>query len=243
MTAEEHRRSIALLADVAARHHIRRLVHCSTAVVVGRTRAPIVSEDTPCQPTTDYERAKYGIEMALGAAAVGRFPLAVLRPTAVFGPGLHNLVALIDALRDGHGVVNYARASLFGRRHLHLLPVETVIAALLFATLGLDGYDGVDQPARYIVSADDEPGGDFCTIEARIRRSLGLPAAPPPVKIPSVGLRLMLRAAGRSDTNPQRVYDGSRLRKRGFLAPVALGEAIDRYLVWYRSMPKRSGGA
>jgi nucleoside-diphosphate-sugar epimerase len=199
-----------------------------------------VTEDTPCQPATDYERIKYGIEMALGAAAAGRFPLAVLRPAAVFGPGLQNLVALIDSLREGRGLVNYARASLFGRRHLHLVPVETVTGALLFATLGLDGHDGLDRPARYIVSADDEPGGDFRAIEARIRRALDLGAAPPPVRIPSVALRLMLRVAGRSDTNPHRVYDGSRLRKAGFLAPVALGEAVDRYLAWYRSsMPQR----
>lgn len=242
MTAEEHLRGVAALTDAAARHRIARMVHCSTAVVAGRTRASVVTEDTPCEPVTDYERSKYEIERAIEEAANGRYPLTVLRPTAVFGAGLQNLVSLIDSLRDGRALANYARASLFGRRHMHLVPVETVVAALLFAALGLARHEDCAGPSRYLVSADDEPGGDFRAIEARIRRGLDLGAALPPVKIPSIGLRLLLRAAGRSDIDPHRVYDGSRLRMAGFRPPVALGEAVDRYVAWYRTS-SRPGGA
>jgi nucleoside-diphosphate-sugar epimerase len=235
MTPDDHQRGIGLLADAAASCGIRRLVHCSTAVVAGRTRAEVVTEDTPCEPVTDYERTKYSLEVALEAAAVGRFPLAVLRPTAIFGPGLQNLVRLIDGLRTGNPLVNFARASLYGRRHMHLVPLETVVGALLFAALGRDHQDGLDRPVRYIVSADDEPGGDFCAIEARVRHGLGLAASFPPLRIPSIGLRLMLEAAGRSDTNPRRVYDGRRLKNAGYVGPATLAESVDRYVAWYRA--------
>jgi nucleoside-diphosphate-sugar epimerase len=235
MSDEEHNRSVGLLTDAAARHDVARFVHCSTAVVVGRTRAAVVTEDTPCAPVTEYERSKLEVERAIEAAAAGRFPLTILRPTAVFGPGLQNLVNLIESLRNGRQLVNYARASLFGRRNLHLVPVETVVGALLFAALGQDSRERRPEPVRYIVSADEEPGGDFRAIERRIRHGLGLAPPPPPVRIPSVGLRLMLTATGRSDTNPYRRYDGSRLRQAGFVPPMALEEAVDRYVAWYRA--------
>lgn len=243
MTAQGHLRAVAVLAEAAGRCGIVRFVHCSTAIVAGSTRHRVVTEDTPCQPLTEYERSKYEIELAIETAAAGRFPLTILRPTAVFGPGLQNLVSLIGSLRAGRMLVNYARSSLFGRRHLHLVPVETVVDALLFAALGRDGHAAVDRPRRYIVSADDEPGGDFRTIEARIRRGLGLPAAAPPVPIPSMGLRLMLRAAGRSDIDPHRVYDGSRLKKAGFVPPVSLGDAVDQYAAWYREDARKGDAA
>jgi nucleoside-diphosphate-sugar epimerase len=233
MTLEDHLRSVNALADACGRHKIARLVHCSTAVVAGRTRAAVVTEETPCEPATEYERHKYRIEQAIEAAG-DRFAVAVLRPTAVFGPGLQNLVSLVDSQRGGHAVVNYARACLFGRRQMHLVPVETVVSALLFAAVGRDHHEG-NAPIRYIVSADREPGGDFSSIEARIRRGLGLGAPFPSVTLPSVVLRMVLRATGRSDTNPQRQYDGSRLRRAGFVPPITVEEAVDRYMAWYRT--------
>jgi nucleoside-diphosphate-sugar epimerase len=238
MTRSDQDRSAAMLADAVARHEAGRLVHCSTAVVAGRTRATLVSEDTPCEPATEYERSKYAIELALVDAAAGRFPLTILRPAAVFGEGLQNLVSLIEALRRGNRLVNYARSSLFGKRQLHLVPAETVAEALLLAALGsLDQSDAARQ--LYIVSADNEPGGDFSSIERRIRHHLarGRPAAPLPV--PAVVLRAVLAVAGRSDTDPQRLYDGSRLRAAGFVPPVTRTEALDRYLAWYVSSASR----
>jgi nucleoside-diphosphate-sugar epimerase len=236
MTADEQVRAVTTLGDAAYRCGVARLVHCSTAVVAGRARAQIVTEDTPCQPANEYERTKYEAEGVIAAAAAGRFPLTILRPTAVFGAGLQNLVSLIASLRGGRGLANWARASLFGDRHLHLVPVETVVDALLYVALGRDRRRvGDATPGTYIVSADDQPGGDFRSVEARIRRGLGLGATLSPLPIPSSALRLVLAAVGRSDTNPRRIYDGSRLARAGFVPPASLAEAIDRYVAWHRS--------
>ncbi len=239
MTDEEHLAVVTALRDVVVRRRAVRLVHTSTAVVVGRTPLPVVDESTPCSPVTPYERAKFKVERALSAAAEGMFPLTILRPTAIFGPGLQNLVSLVESLRHGSRFENYARSALFGRRILHLVPVETVAAALLFVSLAHDRAD--DRAERcYIVSADDEPGGDFRSVESRLRRQLGLRAALPAIPVPRIVLRAALRAAGRSDVNPTRIYDGTRLRASGFVPPVSLDVALDRYAAWYREQACRA---
>jgi nucleoside-diphosphate-sugar epimerase len=242
MTLDDHLTAVRHLSDAAARAGVTRFVHCSTAVVAGRTAARVVTEDTPCEPATAYERHKYQVEHAIERASAGRVRLAILRPTAIFGPGLQNLVSLLESLRHGRWATNYARASLFGRRQLHLVPVETVAAAFTFAALDRDGAATRDA-VRYIVSADGEAGGDFRSVERRIRRGLGLGAGAPPLPVPAWGLRRVLAATGRSDTDPLRLYDGSRLRAHGFVPPTTVSDALDRYVAWYRAEGERQGAA
>lgn len=243
MSTDDHARAVAHLADTATEAAVTRFVHCSTAVVAGRTGARVVNEDTPCDPGNEYERSKYAIELALESAAVGRFPLAIVRPTAIFGPGLQNLVTLIEALRSGRRVVNYARSALFGGRQLHLVPVETVIEALTFVALGKDGANASTACVRYMVSADNERGGSFNEVEARLRSGLGLRPAAPVLRLPSWMLRRILAASGRSDTDPYRIYDGSRLRAAGFRASTSLVSALDAYAAWYSTRSDRTGAA
>ena len=240
MTRGQHLQSVNALAAAAARHKVVRFVHCSTAVVAGRAKAAVVNEDTPCEPAGAYEVSKYEIEGAMESAARGKFPLVIVRPTAIFGPGLANLVSLVESLRSGRALVNYARSCVFGRRNLHLVPVETVSAAILFTALRRDGHRDVDRPVRYIVSADEEPANNFMAVEAAIRNRLALRTVTPRVILPPVLLRLLLRATGRSDSDPYRIYDGSRLRRAGFVPPVALSDALDRYAATYVDNEQRS---
>jgi nucleoside-diphosphate-sugar epimerase len=232
MTAEQQSMAASLLADAAASHRASRFVLCSTAVVAGRAHARLITEDTPCEPSTPYETGKYTLEESLQRLAAGRFRLAVARPTAIFGPGLQNLLTLVQSLSSGRAVMNYARASLFGRRNLHLVPVATVADALLFLAQGRD--QGAGASERYIISADDEPGGDFQSVERRLRDGLGLRRPWPALPLPSSALRLVLRAAGRTDTEPERIYDGRRLLAAGFVRPVTLAAALDQYAAWHR---------
>jgi nucleoside-diphosphate-sugar epimerase len=240
MSPDDHRRAIETLAGACAEAGVRRVVHCSTAVVAGRTPARRVTEDTACVPVTPYERIKHDLEGVFAGAAHGRFPFVIARPTAVFGPGLRNVVALLDALERGSPLVNYLRASLYGRRQMHLVPVETVTRALRFLALDLpdDAIAGADRagaPARFIVSTDHRPGGDFRTVEQRLRQALGRVPPPRALPVPSAALTLLLRATGRSDADPRRIYDGSALERAGFLAPVTLGDALDRYAAWWHA--------
>ena len=241
MSADDHDRSVTHLAEAAVQARVTRFVHCSTAVVAGRTRERVVSENTACKPANAYERGKYALELALESAAAGRFPLAIVRPTAIFGPGLQNVVALIESLRKGRGAVNYVRSALFGHRHLHLVPVETVAEALTFLALGRDTENAKKRCVRYIVSTDDEPGGRFNEVESRLRRELKLKSAPLIVPVPSWILRCALTLSGRSDTDPYRIYDASRLQAAGFRPTVSLVSALDAYAAWYRAQSSATG--
>ncbi|MEZ5319799.1 MAG: NAD-dependent epimerase/dehydratase family protein [Vicinamibacterales bacterium] len=248
MTPEDHRRAIQTLADACAAAGVRRVVHCSTAVVVGRARSRQVTEATPCEPVTPYERIKYDLEQVFTAAARGRFPLVIARPTAIVGPGLRNLVALLTALTHGSPVANFLRASLYGARGMHLVPAETVARALRFLALDLPddvlaAAEAAGAPARFLVSTDQHPGGDFRTVHARLRAGLGLGAPAPAAPVPPVVLSLILRVTGRSDTDPHRVYDGSALERAGFVAPVTLADALDRYAAWWRDHERRGEGS
>jgi nucleoside-diphosphate-sugar epimerase len=228
MSDDDQHRAIEHLSAACMRRQVRSVIHCSTAVVAGRTRARVVTEETPCEPATPYERAKYAIEEVFERMTRGRVPLVIARPTAIFGPGFQNLVALADSVSRG-GVAHYLRASLFGRRQLHLVPVDTVVRALCFLTFA--------SPAtRFIISADTEPGGDFRSVEQRVRQALGL-AQPrvPPAPLPAAALRLALRLAGRSDADPARIYDGSKLARAGFTPTISIDAAIDQFAAWYRA--------
>jgi nucleoside-diphosphate-sugar epimerase len=228
---ERHLAAAARIGDLARQVGVKRIVLCSTAVVAGRTPAVCVTEATPCVPSLDYERTKLEIEHSLAEKAAGAFELAVLRPTAVFGPGGQNLLKLATALTDRAMTVNYLQSSLFGRRRMNLVCVENVVAALLF----LVERDQIAAVDTYIVSDDDDPLNNFHDVEAALIRHLGLGRYPfPPIPLPAPALTGALRLAGRTSTNPSRVYDGARLVREGCRKSTTFAEGLARFADWFR---------
>jgi nucleoside-diphosphate-sugar epimerase len=221
----------ALAGAVLAREG-RHLVHCSTAVVAGRTRARVVVESTPPHPVTPYERQKLRAEEVLTTRLGGRAPLTVARPTAVFGPGGRNLLALADALRRDDVARATVRRMLFGDRAMHLVPVETVAEALhMLAT-----HAPPTEPVTLHVAADDDPENTYRCVERRLAAGLGLAQTGwPPFTLPSAVLSLALRARRRSDTSAHRHYSGEALRAAGFVTTCAVGPAVERYGQWLAS--------
>src|SRR5688572_9707123 len=104
---------------------VARLVHCSTAVVAGDVPDDVITEDTPCRPATDYERAKYRIEQELREGAAGSHEIAILRPTVVFGPGGRNLMSQARRIARQSTVTNLAYSALQGRRRMNLVSVRS----------------------------------------------------------------------------------------------------------------------
>lgn len=112
-----------LLAEAAAVSGVSRLVHVSSAGVVGAPTTEVVTEDTPCHPLTLYERSKYeGEQAVLAVAAANRLETVVLRPTTVFGegprPGTDSLLEWMKAVQRGRfvflgngGMANYVYAN------------------------------------------------------------------------------------------------------------------------------------
>lgn len=214
------------LMEACARKEVARFIHCSTISVYGRTLGGIIDERTPCNPIDDYGRQKLAIEQALLAAYDGRFDFAILRPAAVFGTGGQALAALCTSLKNGWCAANYGRSALFGRRRMHLVRVELVVAALRFLC-------EVQRPLRgdiFIAAEDHVARNNFRDVELRLMEALGVPDYRLPVlPLPPVLLKTLLRVRGRSEIDPLCVYDATKLRQWGFSCPPGFDDAVTAF--------------
>lgn len=214
------------LARVAAEIGVKRIVLCSTAVVVGNANTRQVTEGTICSPVSEYERTKLGIEQVFATLGKDAYQLAVLRPTAVLGAGGRNLHKLACDLTEGSQVINYLRSSLFGKRRMNLVCVENVAAALDF----LIRREQSMAHELYIISDDDDPCNNFRDVEIALRRLFGLPNYPiPPLPLPHRVLSTILYMGGRSCTDPKRIYDGSRLQRAGYKKISTIAQSLERF--------------
>jgi len=221
----------ANLARACRIGNVRRLVHMSTATVVGRAPDDVVTESTAADPRTDYERTKLEIERILIGEAAGTFELVILRPTAVFGPWGQNLVKLASSLSSGNTIENYLRSCLHGRRRMNLLCVENAIAAILFAT-----QVGIASPTQiFIVSDDDDITNNYRDVESTLRQALERGEyALAPAAVPDAVLRILLRCSGRSNINPDRVYSSASIAAAGFRKAVSFNTGLAVFVDWFR---------
>lgn len=220
------------MVEGCAKARIHRLIHCSTISVFGRTAGGVIDEATPCNPIDDYGRQKLAIERTLLESVNNRFELAVLRPAAVFGEGGQALQALCNSLMRRPKWLNYARSSLFGQRSMHLVPVETVVAALRFLC-------HLERPFKsdvFIASEDQDPSNHFRSVEQLLMKALQVPDyVLPPLALPRPVLPAILRLRGRSEIDPYCTYQSAKLRGWGFVPPLALVPALQALGTRYRA--------
>jgi nucleoside-diphosphate-sugar epimerase len=240
--AAGHDENLALaqaVADVCAGSRAERLVHISTAMVVGRCGDRWVTEETPCRPVSPYERTKFAVETRLRRRAADACPLVILRPTAVFGRGGANLRKLSHDLVTRPWFENDLRSALYGERAMNLVPVETVVAAIGFAAAS----DRAITDGLYLVAADEAPDNNFHHVERVLRRALGVSASRvPALRLPPGTLPLVLRAAGRVSLDPRARFSSARLHGAGFTPPIAFADALDRYAAQARTAAAPAAG-
>lgn len=211
---------------------IGRLIHCSTAAVVGRVADDLVTEATSCQPITEYGITKLKVETAILEAARGSFDSAILRPTSVFGPGGVSLQKLAGDLTGGSRIQNYLKSCLFGRRRMNLVHIANVVAAIIFLAQRTESLGG----ALFIVSDDDDPSNNFTDVERFLMSNLYIPDYRlPRVPLPPVLLKFLLRCLRRNNVNPRCNYDPGKLIGFGFRRPVSLEAGLAEYAAWYRA--------
>jgi len=206
------------------------LLHCSTASVFGGCGgADVIQDDTAPRPADHYGRVKLAVDDTLRHELEGRLPLALLRPTSVFGPGGRSLVKLLDETLSGGSPARYLRSSLFRHRLMHLVPVDTVVNAFLFVEprVGLAG-------CRHLIAADDEPLNRYGPMERHLTQLLGRSHRRwPRLPLPDAALRLALKVTGRGAALPFTRFDSDGLRAQGFRPPVAFETAVDDFVAWF----------
>ena len=216
-------RMASQLVDACLRAQVARIVHCSTAVVVGGTTVRRITEATVCEPATAYERSKWAVERCIVEAGVQGLDAVIIRPTAIIGMGSMNLAALAGSLQQRRHTLNYLRASLFQDRPMHLIPASYVADAILFLARQEGRYDG----DVFIASSDSDDGNDYLSVERELANAMKLPTRKLRLlPIPSFVLSALLALRGRSDTGIARTYDGSRLRSLGLEPAETVLEAV-----------------
>lgn len=211
---------------------IKRLIHCSTAAVVGRTTANLITEDTICCPVTEYGITKLKIEQAIIKEGQGRFDVTVLRPTSVFGPEGNPLKKLTRDILSGNRLKNYLKSCLFGARRMNLVTINKVVGAIVFLMCHEEDLGG----NIFIVSDDDSPINNFADVEKFLMREFQIPDyVMPRVLLPLGLLEFLLRLMGRNSVNPRCDFDSGKLCKLGFKSPLSFSEGLAGYASWYRA--------
>ncbi len=205
---------------------ISTLIHCSTAVVVGKNTAYCVDEETECFPETPYEKTKHEIEKIFLSATNQHVRVHVLRPTGVIGPHGKNLKKMLLEIKDGNPVINFMRSCLYGTRPLNLVSVNDVTEALLHLSAQPSLPSGV-----YICAADEDVHNQYHQIESLIRASLKKPARIKPIFLPAFMLNLLLRHRKGCGRNPRRYYSSKKLLASGFSPTTTLAEAVKEFVL------------
>ena len=168
------------LLERSRRAGVKRFVHVSTVGVFGSITGSPADESRACHPELIYERTKYEGELLVRrvAGATG-FPVVVVRPAWVYGPGCPRTRKLFTAVRTGRFVFVGKGGTL-----RHCLYIEDLLDGLeLCATKDV-------AIGRVYILADAAP----VTLEAliaEIARTLGVP--PPRRHLPVA----VMAAAGR----------------------------------------------
>lgn len=224
--ADDNLRAASELVNACIRAGVRRLVHLSTATVVGRVPTDLVDEGTACNPITEYERVKLDIERALLQAAGRDLEVAILRPTAVFGAGGKNLVKLGRDIVSRGVWRRYLTACLQGRRTMNLVSVETVVEAIYLLATTPQAVGG----QAYLVSDDEAESNNYRAVEDSFLHAFAGSRYPLPVApLPPLVQRAAFKLLGRSNTNPCRRYACAKLLALGLVKPMDFQAAIDAY--------------
>jgi nucleoside-diphosphate-sugar epimerase len=226
-SSEDNIAMVENLVQACLRAKVSKLLHCSTAVVVGENPSPTITEETKCLPVTLYEKTKYQIECRLLNSANDGFKINILRPTVVIGPGGQNLRKLVREIEAGSRVVNYIRSSVFGDRNFNIVAVKDVVGALIHLSKSSSLDSGV-----YICSADDDPDNRYDKVETIVRELLGKQHQIKPLPLPKQILKLILRfsrsGAGRF---ANRNYSSAKLFHTGFQRKESVAKAVREFVL------------
>lgn len=229
--------AVTALATAARAAGVRRVVHCSTALVVGTGRARLVDESTVPEPTSDYQVTKLELERLFREGLGPEVPLAILRPTEVMGPGGEGLREMVARVRSQSPARAAVYRMILGSRRFNYVCVQNVAAALL--TL-------VDAPLAshgevFNLSDDDDPDNSYAAVEALIHQALGdgrrVWAVP---SVPLLALSLAYRWLLPTHAPPQRRYDATKIHRLGYSRVTTLRETIPQLVAFER---QRSAGS
>jgi nucleoside-diphosphate-sugar epimerase len=90
------------LVELAHAAGVARFVHCSSVGVYGEIKNPPADEDSTCEPDLVYERTKLEGERKIRQYAQETgYPVVIVRPVWVYGPGCPRTEKLFRTIKKG----------------------------------------------------------------------------------------------------------------------------------------------
>ena len=205
---------------------VSRLIHCSTASVVGDVGNKYINELSPCNPNSNYEKVKMEIEKIVLKSWSRKLDIGILRPAAIVGYGGKNLKKLANSLICGNKFINYLKRCFFGKMPMHLVPVRNVAHALLCLALTKKKLD----KNIFLVCSDDDIDNNFEKVEEILINELGLKVNKfPKIFLPPILQKLLFKVTRRNNLGLNSIYDSSKIKEYGFKPIDTVREAISQF--------------
>lgn len=234
-SSEQNIQAVHNLLEACNQVGVSRLIHLSTATVVGKTSEKVVDENTECFPVYGYEALKLELEETVLASS-RKFEVVVLRPTAVFGPGGQNLLSLADGIQQRRVLCSYFKLCLYNYRKMNLVAIDNVVAAIEFFVNSGQSLNG----EIFLVSDDDVPENNYRDIDSFLRMKFRIKQGNIPIiPLPRCLLSFLLIITGRSNTDSIRIYSGEKLLEFGFEKKVSFETSLSAFAEWYRAVDRR----
>ena len=214
------------IIDACVHSNVSKLIHCSTATVVGGAKTGQVNELSQCNPSTSYEKIKYSLEQLVLKSAERGLDVGIIRPTAIIGAGSQNLVKLAQSLVHGKPLVNYLKSCVLGTMPMHLVPVRNVVAVLLHLSNQVNKLEG----SIFIVSSDKDPDNNFKKVKQILINEFNL-AVPrfPYIFIPKILQVLIFKILNRTDINMDRTYEETKVGDLGIVSVDSVSAAVKQF--------------
>tara|TARA_Y100001960_G_scaffold295329_1_gene339837 strand:+ start:673 stop:1617 length:945 start_codon:yes stop_codon:yes gene_type:complete len=210
---------------------IRKMIHCSTAVVVGRSLEENIDEMTRCKPHSDYEKTKHKIEVFLLGQNTKKVPITILRPSAIFGKHGANLKKIIEDIRSSSKITSYLRKSLYSDRSLGLVCVDNVVGSIAFLAATDKKIDG----EVFIISDDEYSANKYLHVSEIIENLFNIkPLSLKLLPIPEFFYGVFFRLLGKSDISRKRSYNCQKIKKIGFEKTSLFSDELNNYVQWYK---------
>jgi nucleoside-diphosphate-sugar epimerase len=220
------------IARAALRSGVKRVVHCSSAVVVGFDARGVVTEDTAASPKGEYQETKYAIEQIFRRELLPYVELAILRPTEIIGAGGLGLRRMIQRLVDRPRPINAIYRVMLKARRFNYVSVQNVVAALMvLASSPLNQKADV-----YYISDDDDPDNNYAAVEEIINCALDVRPRHRSLDIglPPSALSLLFKLLPGS-APPDRLYSNFKIKTLGYRKVTTLRSAILDVIAYEKS--------
>ena len=225
-----------VMAAALAAGNQPRVLHVSSAGVLGPNTGGPAEEDAPYGPTNPYERTKAAAERVAQEFASRGLPVVICRPTFVYGPGDRHVLGLFQAVRRGRFFY------IEGGRHLcHPTFLADAVAGMLLCLRS-------GRPRAIYHIAGPCPV-TFRKLAETIATTLGV--RPPWISVPrwcamliALGFEALGHVSGRKPPlsrtgvaffSEDRLYSWQRVRNElGYTPEYDLAKGVALTIAWYR---------